>query len=307
MGCAQLGARVGGTEAVEVVHAALDAGVTLFDTADVYGDGESERLLGKALKGQHDRSVIATKFRYAGPNPGASRKSIRVALEASLRRLAVDYVDLYQLHAPDPATPVEATIEALQDLVAHEKILSFGLCNVDPWQVADAQRVAWTTGRAPVTTVQAPINLVQYANLQRLQPLAARFGVGVLAATPLGRGLLGGQYSDSHPPPPEHPLLSSKGVELWTQAGIRTAGYVSELAREEGLTAAQVALAALLARGEVAAVLVGISTRAELTELTAVTPDMVPKETVRRLLKLAAASGPGHQGTPATPSPLPGG
>jgi aryl-alcohol dehydrogenase-like predicted oxidoreductase len=215
MGCAHLGTRIRGSDAVELVRAALEAGVTLFDTADVYADGESERLLGEALYGEHDRCVIATKFRHATPYPGASRKSIRVALEASLRRMGVDYVDLYQLHAPDPATPIEATIEALQNLVAREKILSFGLCDIEPWQVADAQRIAWRNERAPIATVQAPINAIQYANFECLQPLADRYQLGVLAATPLGRGLLSGRYSRSVPPPEGHPLCrrraSSRG------------------------------------------------------------------------------------------------
>jgi aryl-alcohol dehydrogenase-like predicted oxidoreductase len=289
MGCGQLGTRVVGREAVDLVHAAFDAGITLFDTADVYGQGESERVLGKALEGKHDSCVIATKFRHAGPQPGASRKSIRVGLEASLRRLNVDYIDLYQLHAPDPATPIEATIDALQDLVAQGKILSFGLCNVAAWQVVDAQRVAWGKGGSAVSTAQVPINAVQTAHLLSLRPVAGRFGIGLLAATPLGRGLLGGRYSRDSPPPARHPLISNKGVELWSDTGMRQAERVLSIAQDLGLSPAQVALGALLAQPEIAAVLVGLTATQDIDQLSALEPEAVSAAHARELLRPPSA------------------
>lgn len=283
LGCAGLGSRVPVAEATRLVSAALELGMDFFDTADVYGDGESERALGRALGSRRDECVVATKFRHLGPRRGASRKSIRVALDGSLRRLGTDYVDLYQLHAPDPATPVEETVGALQDLVQRGKILYYGLCNVPAWQVVDAQRVAWGSGRAPLTGVQAPMNLVDRRHLDELRVVAGRFGVGLLAAAPLARGLLGGRYDESCPPPADHPLLSRKGAGYWTAAGRASADRVRKVAAEAGLTPAQTALAALLACPEVAAVLVGATCVDQLREWREANPDRLTSDQLRYL------------------------
>jgi aryl-alcohol dehydrogenase-like predicted oxidoreductase len=248
------------------VRAALDVGLTFFDTADVYAEGESERLLGSALGGDRDRCVVATKVRYLAPFTGANRKSIRLALEGSLRRLGIDYVDLLQLHGPDPATPIEETIATLQDLVQEGKLLYFGLCNVSAWQVVDAQHVAWAAGRAPIVSVQVQINAVDHTRLSELKPIAGRFKVGVLAASPLARGLLGGRYDHARPPPAGHPLLSNKGVEYWNEKGLAALQRVRTVARELGITPARAALASLLSFPEISAVIVGAGNREQLME-----------------------------------------
>ena len=126
IGCRSLGSQLTESESINLIRAALDLGLTFFDTADVYGGGKSERLLGRALAGDRDRCVIATKFRHCRSHPGAGRKSIRVALEGSLRRLGVEYIDLLQLHGPDPAAPMEETIMTLQDLTQEGKIFILG-------------------------------------------------------------------------------------------------------------------------------------------------------------------------------------
>jgi aryl-alcohol dehydrogenase-like predicted oxidoreductase len=297
LGCGGFGTRVGGQDAVGVVHAALDAGVTFFDTADVYGAGESERLLGQALRGRHDTAVIATKFRHWPAARGASRKSIRVAVENSLRRLDVDYIDLYQLHAPDPVTPLAETIGALQDLVHQGKILYFGLGNLSAQDLGTAADLAGTGGPVSVTSAQAQMNLVDTSRLDELSPVAARTGVGLLAASPLARGLLSGRYHADVPPPAGHPLLSSKGIGYWNAAGVDTAARVREVAAEHGMAPAEAALCAVLDHPQVSAVVVGATSAEQIAQHTAVRPGRLDRDALRRL---RGASTPGAR--PAVPS-----
>jgi 1-deoxyxylulose-5-phosphate synthase len=257
LGCRDLGGpALSGTPGTEFIRRAIDLGLTFFDTADVYSGGESERLLGKALAGDRDRCVIATKFRHSSSAPGASRKSVRVAVDGCLRRLGVDYVDLFQLHRPDPATPLEETVVALQDQVHAGKILYFGLCNASAWQAVHAQHIA-RASRWPLATVQVVINPVTAQTLHELGPVARKFDLGLLAACPLARGLLGGRYDRRNPPPAGHPLLSRKGIDYWNDKGLATLERVREVARALGVSPARATLEAALAFPEVSAVLVG--------------------------------------------------
>jgi aryl-alcohol dehydrogenase-like predicted oxidoreductase len=283
LGCARLGSRVRGPDAVDLVKAALDTGITFFDTADVYADGESERLLGTALEGVRDTCVVATKFRHARAHPGASRRSIRLALEGSLTRLRTDHVDLYQVHAPDPATPVEETVGALQDLVAAGKILYYGLCNAAPWEVVDAQRVAWAAHRAPLASVQNQLNLVGARAFGELRRVSEKFGVGLLAASPLARGLLAGRYDRDRPPPPGHPLTTAKGAGYWTPEGWAVADRVRLLAAGRGVPAVHVALGALLAHPQVSAVLVGAGDTDQVRATGGLPPDLLDDADLRYL------------------------
>ena len=144
-------------EAARVVHAALDAGINFFDTADVYGDGRSEEMLGAALSGRRDDAVIATKFGHqmgGDGRSGASPRWIRNAVEASLRRLGTDRIDLYQMHVPDPSTPIEETLRTLTELVSEGKIRCAGSSNLDGWQIADADWTARTKGLTRFVTAQ---------------------------------------------------------------------------------------------------------------------------------------------------------
>ncbi|MGK5627797.1 aldo/keto reductase [Streptomyces sp. URMC 123] len=286
VGCGRFGTDVRGADATAVVHAAYDAGLTFFDTADSYGDGESERLLGRALAGRRDRCVVATKFRHAGPYPGASRKSVRTAVEGSLRRLGCDYLDLYQLHAPDPATPVAETLDALQDLVRQGKVLYYGLCNVRAWQLVEAQHVARAAGGAAVTSVQAQLNLVERARLEDLRQVAGPYGTGLLAASPLARGLFGGRYDRERPPPPGHPLRTSKGVGYWGPEGFAALERVRRVAADLGLSPARTALGALLAHREVSAVVVGGSSPEQIRDAAGTDPAELAESDVRYLLGL---------------------
>jgi aryl-alcohol dehydrogenase-like predicted oxidoreductase len=202
LGCNNFGGRldVAGTRAV--VDAAIDEGITLFDTAEMYGgNGGSELALGEVLAGRRDKVVLATKFGHQkvdmgyGPAAGAKggRGYIRVAVENSLRRLRTDYIDLYQLHTPDPLTPIEETIAALNELVAEGKVRYTGHSNLSGWQLADAAHKAEKAGRTPFISAQNHWSLLERGAEAGVVPAAVHFGVGVLPYFPLANGLLTGK------------------------------------------------------------------------------------------------------------------
>jgi aryl-alcohol dehydrogenase-like predicted oxidoreductase len=202
LGCNNFGRRldINGTRAV--VDAAIDAGITLLDTADMYGgDGASESLLGEVLTGRRDQVVLATKFGHRqvdmgyGPAAGAKggRSYIRRAVTASLRRLRTDYIDLYQVHTPDPVTPIDETIVALDKLVTEGKVRYVGHSNFTGWQLADAEHVARELGRARFISAQNHWSLLERSAEAELVPAARHFGLGVLPYFPLANGLLTGK------------------------------------------------------------------------------------------------------------------
>lgn len=210
LGCNMLGATVPSAEVPALIGAALDAGITFFDTADVYGNpaGASEELLGAALGSRRADVVVATKFGMDmgganGPDWDArgSRRYVVRAVEASLRRLGTDWIDLYQLHAPDPATPVQETLSALDDLVRQGKVRYVGLSNVAGWQLADAVWTADQGGLAPVVSVQNRWSLLARGVEGEVVPAAEHYGVGLLPYTPLASGLLTGKYRRGEPAP----------------------------------------------------------------------------------------------------------
>jgi aryl-alcohol dehydrogenase-like predicted oxidoreductase len=202
LGCNNFGRKLdlAGTRAV--VDAALDAGITLLDTADIYGGGgASERLLGEVLQHRRDRVVLATKFGHQGSDMGygpaagakGGRAYIRRAVEASLRRLRTDHIDLYQLHTPDPETPIEETLAALTELVTEGKVRYLGHSNLAGWQLAEAAHVAAAGGYAPFVSAQNQWSLLDREVERELVPAAEHYGVGVLPYFPLANGLLTGK------------------------------------------------------------------------------------------------------------------
>src|SRR5215470_19946355 len=165
LGCNNFGIRLDGEATRKVVHAGLDAGVTLFDTADIYGNrGDSERLLGKALGARRKDVVLVTKFGLpmdgSGRRQGGSRRYVRQALEASLKRLKTEWVDVYYIHRPDPATPIEETLRALDDLVHHGKVRHIGCSNFSPAQIHAAQTTARDNGLTPLAAAEDQYNLL---------------------------------------------------------------------------------------------------------------------------------------------------
>ena len=269
LGCNNFGGRIDAARTTEVVHAALDEGITLFDTADIYGNpaGSSEELLGKALGGRRDDVVVATKFgmdtRGAnGPDWGArgSRRYIHRAVEASLRRLGTDHIDLYQLHTPDPATPIEETLQALDDLVRAGKVRYLGSSNFDGWQVADADWIARSGHLTRFVSAQNEYSLVTRDVEAELVPACERFGVGVLPFFPLASGLLTGKYKRGEPAPQGTRLAGGHrrlATAPWDVIE-RLEGY----AEKRGLSLLDVAIGGLAAKPTVASVIAG-ATRAE--------------------------------------------
>jgi aryl-alcohol dehydrogenase-like predicted oxidoreductase len=277
LGCNNLGRANTPTETQEgtdaVVHAAIDAGITLFDVADVYGKtpGLSEEMLGRTLKGRRDDVVIATKFGMDmhganGRDFGArgSRRYIRQAVEASLRRLDTDWIDLYQFHTPDPQTPIEETLSALDDLIHEGKVRYLGHSNRAGWQIAEAEYVARMGGYTPFVSSQNHYNLLDRRAELEVTQAAEAYGLGVLPYFPLANGLLTGKYSRGVAP--EGSRLSHTRTNLVHDADWDQLDRFSAFADERGLTELQVAFSWLAAQPSVASVIAGATKPEQIRE-----------------------------------------
>jgi aryl-alcohol dehydrogenase-like predicted oxidoreductase len=199
LGTNNFGPRIDYEQTRAVVDAALDAGITLFDTADIYGQGTSEDFIGRALEGRRGRVLVATKFgKPMDENPSESRGSrgyIRWAVEASLRRLRTDAIDVYQMHEPDPSTPIEETLTTLHELVEEGKVRWIGSSNFSADQIEEADRVARERGLTRFVSVQNHHSLVEREVEEDVLPLCERLGIGMLPYFPLASGLLTGKYT----------------------------------------------------------------------------------------------------------------
>jgi aryl-alcohol dehydrogenase-like predicted oxidoreductase len=206
VGCNNFGMGIDEAGTKAVVHKALDLGITLFDTADIYGgQGNSEKFLGKALGAKRKDIVLATKFGMTmgegwALRGGGSRDYIMRAVEASLQRLGTDYIDLYQIHQPDPATPIEETMRALDDLVRQGKVRYIGHSNFKGWQTADAAWIAQTRNLTPFISAQNRYSLLTRDIEADLVPACNAHGVGILPYFPLESGLLSGKYKHGETP-----------------------------------------------------------------------------------------------------------
>lgn len=267
MGCNTLGATVAPEDAAAVVHAALDAGITFFDTADIYGGtpGQSEELLGRALRGVREDVVVATKFGMdAGGLNGApweargSRRYIRRAVEGSLRRLATDHIDLYQMHEPDPRTPIEETLAALADLVAAGDVRYIGSSNFAAWQVVDADWAARSAGTARFVSAQNQYSLLAREAEADLVPALERIGAGLLPYFPLASGLLTGKYRRGAPAP-EGTRLTRRPERL-AAADFDRIEALEAVAAARGIPILTLAIGALAAQRTVASVIAGART-----------------------------------------------
>ena len=251
-----------GTDAV--VAAALDAGVTFIDTADVYGReyGLSETLLGAALRGHRDGVVIATKFGHSGiPSPlpawgaGGSRRYIRLAVEGSLRRLQTDWIDLYQLHTPDPGTPIEETLAALDELVREGKVRYIGHSNLSGWQLAEAELVARELGVTRFISAQNEYSLLARGAEAEVLPAARHFGVGFLPYFPLQNGLLTGKFRRDETPADTRIMRQRR--YLVEQAPWDVLDRYRSFAEERGITMLEATFGWLLAQPALASVIAG--------------------------------------------------
>ncbi len=263
IGCNNFGARMADEDVPRVVGAAIDAGVTLFDTADVYGNlGGSETLLGRALGRRRAEVVVATKFGIDmqganGPDWGVrgSRRYIRLAVEASLRRLGTDWIDLYQLHRPDPSTPIEETLAALTELVTEGKVRYIGCSNLTGWQVVDADWTARTAGLAPFVSAQNEYSWLDRSAETELVPALDHLGVGLLPYFPLAHGLLTGKYRRGAAAPEGTRLAAPN--QILESADFDTVEALTAFADERGLTMMQLAIGGLAAKPTVASVIAG--------------------------------------------------
>jgi aryl-alcohol dehydrogenase-like predicted oxidoreductase len=262
LGCNAFGRRIDADQSTKVVHAALDQGITLFDTADVYGRGESERLLGRALGDRRGDAVVATKFGsdMDGDNGvdwgvRGSRRYIRRAVEASLRRLATDWIDLYQIHEPDPVTPVDETLAALGELVAEGKVRYLGSSNFAAWQVTDADWVARSSGYERFVSAQNKYSLYDRSAERELVPACEQAGVGVLPYFPLEYGLLTGKYRRGAPAPDGSRLAAR--ADLLERADFDRIEALERFAADRGIGILDVSIGGLAAQPAVASVIAG--------------------------------------------------
>ena len=265
LGCNNFGGRIGRTETDAVVNAALDAGITLFDTADIYGGTKSESYLGAALGARRDDIVLATKFAgaYEGHEGGASPAYIRRAVEDSLTRLGTDRIDLYQQHVPDPKTPIAETIGALGELVAEGKIREFGCSNFDVAMLQEAA-AAVPPGGPGFVSVQNQYNILYREPEDGVLEECDRTGMAFLPYFPLASGLLTGKYRAGQPLP-EGSRLTNMGDAAASQLSedrLAKAAALDELARGEGHSVLDLAFGWLLSRPAVASVIAG-ATRPE--------------------------------------------
>ena len=270
---------VGATRAV--VDAAMDAGITLIDTADIYSSGRSEESLGEVLAGRRDQVVLATKFGHRnvdlgyGPAAGAKggRGYIMRAVEQSLRRLRTDYIDLYQIHTPDPATPIEETLAALTELVARGMVRYLGHSNFAGWQLAEAAGAARQLGTAGFVSAQNHWSLLERGAEAEVVPAARHYGLGVLPYFPLANGLLTGKVRRGVPPP-EGSRLAGR-PDYITEDKLDRVEALIGWARQHGVTVLDVAVGGLAAQPGCSSVIAG-ATSPEQVKANAQAASWVP-------------------------------
>lgn len=295
MSAAYTGAGMDDAESIRTIHRALDLGVTLIDTAEVYGPYTNEELVGRAIKGRRDEVVLATKFGWISHIPGGERgldsrpENIRIAVEGSLKRLGTDHIDLYHQHRVDPNTPIEDTVGALAGLVADGKIRYIGLSEAGPNTIRRAHAVH------PVTAVQSEYSLWTRDQEPRVLPLLRELGIGFVAYSPLGHGFLTGKIRS----------IDDLAADDWRKANprftgenfqrnLRIAAEVEAIAAEVGATPAQVALAWLLAQGDDIAPIPGTKRVSRVEENIAADAIQLSPEQIGKLSNLPQAAGEHH-------------
>jgi aryl-alcohol dehydrogenase-like predicted oxidoreductase len=263
LGCNNFGRTLGPEGTKAVIDAALGAGVTLLDTADIYGLGASEELIGQALGDRRDDVVLATKFGMDmagknGPDWGVrgSRRYIRKAVEASLRRLRTDHIDLYQYHRPDGVTPIEETLAALNELIDEGKVRYIGSSNFAGWQLVEAEFTARMNGLTRFISAQNEYSLLDRRVEAELAPAADAHGVGILPFFPLANGLLTGKFSRNEPPA-KGTRIGDRRQQLHTDAPWDVIESLSKYADQRGVRLLDVAIGGLAAQPAVGSVIAG--------------------------------------------------
>ena len=264
LGCNNFGMKIDQKETDAVVAKALDEGITLFDTADVYGNkGGSETMLGKALGARRKDIVLATKFGLPMGEgeymKGGSRRYIVSAVEASLKRLGTDYIDLYQLHFPDTDTPIEETLAALDDLVRTGKVRYIGSSNFAGWQFVESAFLAKERNLAPFITAQNHYNLLDRKIEHELVPAVKKYGGSILPYFPLASGLLTGKYERGKPVPNDRRLAmwGERGKALMSEENFDLVEKVTAFAKERGKSTLDAAIGWLASQPHVGSVISG--------------------------------------------------
>ncbi|CAN5290934.1 aldo/keto reductase [soil metagenome] len=305
IGCNAFGTRIDLERTMAFVDAAFEHGVTFFDTADAYGHGASEELLGAALRGRRGDVVIATKFGMdmGGVNgDDAGRRGtasyVRTAVEASLRRLGTDHIDLYQFHTPDPSTPLEETLGALTELVAEGKVGAIGSSNLQAWQVVDAAWIAKTHGFTSYVTAQNEYSLYNRTAEVELTPACLDLGVGILPYFPLAYGLLTGKYRRGETAPAGSRLEASSQAERLRTADWDRIEALEAFAAARDVTMLELAMGGLAAQPAVTSVIAG-ATRPEQVAANVAAARWTP--TPGDLEELAAIGSPTQSYTTFAP------
>lgn len=279
LGCNNFGMRIDEDESRAVVHAALDAGITFFDTARSYGEGRSEEYLGAALKGHRDEVVLATKFGSSRVEDRGSRSELLGSLETSLRALRTDHVDLLQLHYPDPKTPIAETLDALDAVVASGKVRYIGSSNMTGWMIADAHWTALTRHVQPFVSVQNEWSLLRREIEVEVTGAAERFGLGILPYFPLASGLLTAKAGLGGSAPAGSRLSDERFSSVLSKGNLDRVTKVASWAGARGWTATRVALSFLASHRVVGSVIAGATSPAQVLENAASTgSDLSPDE-----------------------------
>ena len=280
LGCNNFGMTIDEAASIAVVHAALDAGVTFFDTADIYGGTKSETFLGRALAGRRDSVVVATKFgmKVDANRTGARPEYVRQAAADSLKRLATDRIDLYQLHQPDPSVPIADTLGALDDLVRAGKVRQIGCSNFSAAQLREA-RAAVSPGHAAFVSVQNEYSLLNRDAERDVLPECARLGLAFLPYFPLASGLLTGKYTRGTPAPPGTRLSQSWASRFVNDERLAKVEALTAFARSRNRSMLELAISWLAVHESVASVIAGATSPEQIRQNAAAAEwDMTPAE-----------------------------
>lgn len=286
---------IGREQAIRCIHAALDCGITLFDTANQYGAGEAERVLGEALRAHpRDRYLIATKLYFPvgdEPDHGLSAAQVEKQLDRSLQRLGVDCIDLYQCHRYDKETPLEETMEALDKAVCAGKVRAIGFSEWTAEQIDAAAAIARERGLAAFSSSQPQYSMLWRKPEAKVFPACALHGIGNLAFSPLAHGVLTGKYAPGQPPPPGSRAASEQMNQFMETAGrhyrsdylLQAVAQLNPIAADLGLTMVQLALAWVLRRPEIASAIIGASRPEQVLDNVKAVGVTLPEEALRRM------------------------
>lgn len=273
-------------ECIGMIHKALDAGINFIDTADAYSQGESEEIVGKALKGRRDNVVLATKaFQPMGDDPnrrGSSRRWLTRAVEDSLRRLQTDYIDLYQVHRPAPDTDIEETLAVLTDLMREGKVRAIGASTFPASHIVEAQWVAERRGLARFRTEQPPYSILNRSIEREVLPACQRYGMGVMAWSPLAKGMLTGKYRKNQPQPD---TLRTRYFPkaMSDEASIEKVEQLIPLAQSADMSLMHMALAFVVAHPALTSAIIGPRTMEQLDGLLAGAATVLDDEILDRI------------------------